>query len=239
VPGGKFCYRCGAPRTGFVVPMPVSNTLGYPYAPYPGVAGPPASQNSGSTTTVVLVVVVILVVAGSAIGAAFWIGGQLFDHDCAGCPSEYIPIGTALAFETPAGGLCPTNDTFAVDGCQGPTHFEYQVHVAESTVTLGTFDLLVQTPTGGTDYASGGLGFAIVGPSDTLVAEGSSEGGLMSMNATWTYLDGNGPSTPLTNLDTIVIDMGPQNPGGLGLALVAAATVGYGYTGTTAPLPLP
>jgi hypothetical protein len=53
----------------------------------------------------------------------------------------------------------------------------------------------------------------------------------------WTYTAPTGSSSSLTNLYTIVIDMGTVNPTGTGLTFVAIGT--GSYTGTTTPISLP
>ncbi|MGA8276556.1 MAG: hypothetical protein WB789_05120 [Thermoplasmata archaeon] len=136
-------------------------------------------------------------------------------------------------------GSCPAADTFALNGCQGSTHYYYRISVIDSTVIFGAAWCLVRSPTGAIDVAPGGLGFTILGQNGTVSAQYAVTGGTMSMSSGWAYAIGEGAGTPLTELDTIVVDMGTQNPTGLALEFLVQGSGGYGYTGTTAPVSLP
>jgi hypothetical protein len=86
---------------------------------------------------------------------------------------------------------------------------------------------------------AGGLGFTILNQTGVIAAQYAVVSGVMAMSTGWTYTNGVGADTPLSNQDTVLIDMGSVNPAGMGLAFVVLAVGSYGYTGTTSPLSLP
>jgi hypothetical protein len=220
--GHAFCSTCGARVTGLWTP---------PYGSYsPGPAGPPRSS-----PTVTVVVVVLLVVTAATILGGFEYGalaGRGFCH----CPGS-TPIGTAFLTGEPTPGRCPVGGTFLSGGCQGPADFYYRVSIIESTITFGSAWFFVQSSSGSIDVATSGQGFTILTGSGAVAAQYAADAGSMGMTSDWTFGSGVADSTPVVTTDYIVIDMGTQNPTGLGLEFVAHAM--EGYTGTTNPLPLP
>ncbi len=85
--------------------------------------------------------------------------------------------------------------------------------------------------------ATAGHGFSILNSNGTVVAQYAAVGGSMGMSSDWTLGSGVTDGTPLNTTDSIVIDMGTQNPTGLGLQFVAQGM--QSYTGTTNALALP
>ncbi|MCI4372126.1 MAG: hypothetical protein L3K02_00555 [Thermoplasmata archaeon] len=220
--GHSFCSRCGARVSG-------------PWTPTPGAysPGPPAPPRSSPIVAVVLVVVLVLTAAAILGGFEFGaLAGRGFCH----CPGD-TPIGTAFRPGVPTAGQCPLDATFLSTGCQGPADFYYRVSIIDSTISFGSAWFFVQTPSGSIDVAPSGLGFTILTENGAVAAQYAAAGGSMGMTSDWTFGSGVVDGTPVLTSDYIVIDMGTQNPSGLGLEFVAQAM--GSYTGTTNPLPLP
>jgi hypothetical protein len=157
---------------------------------------------------------------------------------CAGSgsgPTE-IPLGTAFAAGNPVRSVCPTGDTYALEGCTAGD-YTYTLTVETSTLNLSSVLFEVTTSNGGVYSISTEGGFSIVNISGLVVAQ-SSPSTELAMLAPWsTYNPPASSGTPLTSLDTIEIDMGTANPAGDDLYFIAAGT--GNYSGTTAPLALP
>jgi hypothetical protein len=144
---------------------------------------------------------------------------------------------------------CPLGDNFTTDGCTGGD-YTYSVEVL-SNINFGQVSFQVNTSTGGTYVATGGSpGFSFETLFGTIPAEWRATDGRMAMIGpweTWTYsrgiyLDGAyyggaTATTPLTNFTNFLIDMGAENPHGMGYSLVALGQAGY--SGYSAPLALP
>ncbi|HTS33158.1 MAG TPA: hypothetical protein VMI55_04375 [Thermoplasmata archaeon] len=157
---------------------------------------------------------------------------------CAGSGSQptEIPLGTAFAAGNPVGSLCPTGDTYALEGCTAGD-YTYTLTVEASTLNLSSVLFEVTTSNGGVYSISTEGGFSIVNVIGLVVAQ-SSPSTELEMLAPWsTYNPPASSGTPLTSLDTIEIDMGTANPAGDNLYFIAAGT--GNYSGTTAPLALP
>jgi archaeal type IV pilus assembly protein PilA len=151
------------------------------------------------------------------------------------------PIGSAFTAGNPTSSTCATGSTMVANGCLAG-HFIYTLTVESSTVTMGSVVLEVKTPTGAVFVSTGVGGFSVMTISATVCAQYAqpAAGGLAMTAAFGTYpaAQGCSSSTPLTNLYTIVIDMGAAGPyTGQGLTFVALGT--GSYSGTTSPLSLP
>lgn len=153
---------------------------------------------------------------------------------CSGGGST-TPIGSAFAAGAPLLAQCPSGDTYARNGCQAGD-FGYTLTVEQSTVTLGDVLFQVRTFSGAIDAVSGDGGFSIVNLTGGVVAQSTASPNLF-MAQPWNAYVSAGPTTPLTALDSILIDVGTTNPASTGLQFFAT---GLGpYSGTTTPLSLP
>jgi archaeal type IV pilus assembly protein PilA len=148
------------------------------------------------------------------------------------------PIGSAFSAGAPISSKCAAGGTFATTGCLA-ADYVYTLTIESSTVTFGSVLFEVKTSTGTITTITGPGGFSILPISGAPVAQFAvATGGAMAMTSTgWTYTAPTGSSSSLTNLYTIVIDMGTVNPTGTGLTFVAIGT--GSYTGTTTPISLP
>lgn len=153
-------------------------------------------------------------------------------------PSGSSPIGSAFIAGNPIAGTCLANDTFAAQGCKGGDHI-YTLTVESSTVTFANVLFEVKTAVGGPYGHNGSGGFSVIRISGTVAAQTPIPGGSgMEMTSTFaTYGSGIWPSTALTSVYTIVLDMGTVNTVGLGLTFVVTGT--GGFDGTTSPVTLP
>ncbi len=153
------------------------------------------------------------------------------------------PIGSAFTAGNPTAGTCAVGSAQVIavaaitGGCKA-NDFIYTLTVESSTVTFGSVQFEVKT-SGGAIYGAGSASssFATLNIAQQVTAI-SVTGANMAMVSTWaSYGTTTTPtfstSTPLTNLYTIVIDMGSAAATtGLGLTFV---TLGVGsYSGTTA-----
>ncbi len=132
---------------------------------------------------------------------------------------------------------CPSTDTFSENGCAAG-EFAYHVTIETSVVLLGDIRFEVQSSASVNYVATGTSGFAILNSSGIVLAEFQAPNGLMSMTESWsTYSGGVNPSTPLTTIDTLLIDMGTANPHDQGYWVYADGT--GSYAGTTSAEELP
>jgi len=220
--GDSFCPRCGARVTGQRFP---------PLGSVP--PGLPAPQGASPVVTIVVVVVVALSAAAILGGYGY---GVLLGRGFCHCPGS-IPIGSAFVPGDPTVGQCLPLGTFVVTGCQGPNDFFYRVSIIDSTINFGAAWFFVETAAGAVEAIPSGLGFTVLTEKGMVAAQYAVAGGSMGMSSDWTYASGVSDSTPVNTTDYIVIDMGTQNPRGLGLEFLAQ---GMGsYTGTTNSLGLP
>jgi hypothetical protein len=147
-----------------------------------------------------------------------------------------IPLGSAFAVGNPVSSVCGSGHTFAANGCTAGDHV-YTVAVESSTIELNNVLFEVKTTSGSADMVMGSGGFAVLNVTGSVIAE-SAPLTTMNMSAAWvTYGTGDSSATPLSSLDTILIDVGTADPTGTGLSLVAFGE--NGYSGQTSPLPLP
>jgi archaeal type IV pilus assembly protein PilA len=153
------------------------------------------------------------------------------------------PIGSAFTAGNPTAGTCAVGSAQVIaaaaitGGCKAGD-FVYTLTVESSTVTFGSVQFEVKTSAGAI-YGAGSASssFAVLNIAQQVTAV-SVTGANMAMTSTWaSYGTTTTPtfstSTPLTNLYTIVIDMGSATATtGMGLTFV---TLGVGsYSGTTA-----
>jgi hypothetical protein len=153
-------------------------------------------------------------------------------------PSGCDLCGGGTAIGNPNLGVCGVGGFGHLSGCSSGD-YAYTLTVESSQVTFGSVTFRTLT-SAGTVYSTpnGTPGFAILNTSGSVVAQWTSTNGSMFMSAVgWTYSAGVSSSTPLTNLYSVVIDMGKADPMGQGYTCVM---VGVGaYSGTTSPLALP
>lgn len=146
------------------------------------------------------------------------------------------PIGSAFAAGNPNSGRCPTNDTYAADGCTAGD-YTYTLTIESSAVTFANVLFEVRTPTGSVLNLTSPGGFSVTSITGVVSAQTLALSSL-SMSATWAvYHASVAGSTPLTPLYVILIDVGTTGPTGNGDFFTVAGT--NGYSGTTAPLSLP
>ncbi|MGP8159041.1 MAG: hypothetical protein ACLPWO_05485 [Thermoplasmata archaeon] len=148
------------------------------------------------------------------------------------------PIGSAFAVGNPIFSTCAAGATFAANGCLAGD-FTYALTIEASAVTFGDVLFEVSTAVGTIYTLAGPGGFSVEGITGTVEASyavGASS--LLVMTTGFTYFgSGVSPSTPLTSVDTILIDMGTVNTAGMGLTFTVLGT--GSFSGTTAPLSLP
>ncbi len=153
------------------------------------------------------------------------------------------PIGSAFAGGPAFLSTCPTNDTYALDGCTAGD-YAYTVTVDSSSVNFTSLLFEVKTADGAIVQLAVDGGFSIVAVNG-LVAAQSDPSTDLAMSSVFATFGASGtcgaspcgPSTALTALDTIVIDMGTADPAGLGDQFVVLGT-GL-YSGTASPIALP
>jgi hypothetical protein len=172
-----------------------------------------------------------------ALTASAYEAAQNCTHPLSVGPSS-TPIGSAFAAGNPIISTCAAGSTFVANGCTAGD-FTYTVMIEASAVTYGSVLFEVRTSTGNIYTLSDPGGFSVVGITGTVEASYAVGGSsLLVMMTGFTYFgSGVSPSTPLTNLDTIVIDMGTVNPVGTGLTFTVLGT--GSYSGSTEPLALP
>jgi len=159
------------------------------------------------------------------------------------------PIGSAFTAGNPVASQCPTGDTFAANGCLAGNYI-YTLTIESSTVSFGSVLFEVKTSSGAvaaTLTKAGGFSILTIGGAVAAQTSIAAASGL-AMGATWTtYSTTAGlcggsatcsTSSSLTNLYTVVIDMGSvTSTTGQGYTFVALGT--GSYSGTTSPLSLP
>jgi FlaG/FlaF family flagellin (archaellin) len=158
------------------------------------------------------------------------------------------PIGSAFAVgpvPTPPVSHCTT----AGGGCLGANDYTYSLMVASSSVNFGNVLFEVKTNTGSPYSATTYGGFTILNATGGVAASYAVTAGSVPMAmpsggfSTWGSSGACGipgalcgVNSPLTNLYTLIIDMGTKNPSGLGLTFTVLGVAGY--TGTMGPLTL-
>jgi hypothetical protein len=159
------------------------------------------------------------------------------------------PIGSAFTAGKVTAGTCAAGSSqtlgaVAITGGCKPGDFVYTLTVEASTVTFGSVLFEVKKSSGVT-YAGGSASssFAIL-DSGSYVAALSLTGATMAMTSSWqgygptTAAPTYEPTTAITNLHTVVIDMGSAtSTEGQNLQFVALG-IG-GYSGSTNPIALP
>ncbi len=185
--------------------------------------------------TVVLAAVLYVLVSGLSHGPGTTPIGSAF---AAAHPSTSNTLGTGGAADT-----CLAASTTTVALAIVPTHWTYTLTIESSTVTFGSVVFQVKTGAGAVANPAGAGGFYVVNITGNVVAcvlPVATNGGLtMGGAAQFTYISATGitPSSSLTNLYTIVIDVGTARPTGSGYTFDA---LGQGsYSGVTGPLMLP
>ncbi len=149
------------------------------------------------------------------------------------------PIGSAFTVGSATPSTCKTGSTYATNGCLGGDNI-YTLSIASSTVTFGSVQFEVKDSAGAVVALTKGVGgFSVLTITGTVAAQSGAASATMAMTGTFaTYPSTATPSTSLTSLYTIVIDMGTAPaPGGQGYTFVA---LGIGsYSGSTNPVSLP
>jgi flagellin-like protein len=158
------------------------------------------------------------------------------------------PVGSAFTAGNPVAGTCGAGSAQTVPPVAATTggckvgDFIYTLTVESSTVTFGSVLFEVKTPSGSVYAGGASASFAVLNIAGVVAAD-STPGAAMAMSATWAGYNaaiGTGitSSTPLTNLFTIVIDVGAAAATtGQGLTFVALGT--GSFSGTTGALSLP
>lgn len=137
--------------------------------------------------------------------------------------SAMTPVGSVFGLFTPVEQACQAGDTFAANGCRGGDFcYAIQVDFDQSAAPLGDLLLEVETSRGAVVNLPEGVGgFAILNGSSDLIAE-STPSSVLSMTG-WTFPVGSPAtnSTVLENgLSTVLVDLGPSSPYGLGYLLL-------------------
>lgn len=149
-----------------------------------------------------------------------------------------MPIGTSLYLSNATLARCGGSSSFAAQGCAAD-HYSFSVSVTNASLDLSEFGLRIINGSHGVWTSVGADGFSILSAANQVIAQCTVSGGVMSMSSGWVYQNGAASGTPLTSSDRILIDVGPDNPVGVPLYLVAFGVSGTAYSGTTGPLPLP
>jgi hypothetical protein len=229
--GGTLCVRCGTQNPG-PPPRATGPSPSLPALPSPPLLGFRRPRDRGSTIVRVVILIAVLFVAVSFTSYLFY-SSLACQGGCVGETSVsngFDPGHATLA-------QCPGGDTFVESGCEGPSHFFYQVTLRSSSVPFGDIHFKVESSDGLTYEAPGALGFAVLSPEGIVLAWAAAVGGEMTMTSGWTYPIGLTNTSTLESTFVLSVDVGPQSPEGLGLEFVA---VGSGaYQGTTAPFALP
>jgi flagellin-like protein len=153
------------------------------------------------------------------------------------------PIGSAFNAGNPIASTCITGSSQTIGasavtgGCKAGD-FIYTLTVESSTVSFGSVLFEVKTSSGAVYASQGGSGgFAVLNIAQQVVAVSVTGAGGLAMGATWlnyglTTTPSFSSSSSLTNLYTIVVDLGGTTATtGTGLSFVVVGT--GGYSGTT------
>lgn len=159
------------------------------------------------------------------------------------------PIGSAFTVgpnPSNSASKCPVGDTFATNGCLAGDYV-YSLTIESSSVNFGQVLFTVKTSTGAPVVGTAGSGFTILNTAGVVAAQVSTGAAALSMTG-WTAGSYGAAgvcvpttvacsgATSLTNLYSIVIDMGTASPAGLGDTFTVLGTAGF--TGTTGQLVL-
>lgn len=158
---------------------------------------------------------------------------------CSGTTHSSSPIGTAFTAGNPVARTCPSGGTVATTGCIAGD-YTYTLTVESSAVNFSSVLFKVDTSTGAVFTNTGEASFALMNISGGIAAYSTfSAGAGLFMPTTWANYQGTATAaTPLTNLYTIVIDIGQSaSTAGQGLTFVVVGT--GAYSGTTSPVTLP
>jgi hypothetical protein len=142
------------------------------------------------------------------------------------------PIGTAMALGSAASSTCPTGSGAApgaTGGCH-PGDFTYTLVVESSSVTLGDFELSVETHTGVNFTGGANAGFAIINRTGIVLASDPTGSGPLAMTAFWSeVLSGVTAGTAFVAGEmNVVVDTGQTSPTtGDGLELVVHGVGAY------------
>ena len=180
---------------------------------------------------VVLAAVLYVLISGLTHGPGSTPIGSAFT---AGNPTTSNTVGTGAADACAAG-------TTTIAGAITTGHWTYTLTVESSTVTFGSVLFQVKTAAGAVAAPAAYYGFFVVNVAGNVVACAATAGnGGLSMGGavqfTYTTVGALTASSSLSNLYTIVMDMGTTQPTGTGYTFDA---VGQGsYSGTTQPVNL-
>lgn len=202
------------------IPKPADGRREKPLRPGPESATSPSFRHPGwigrhrtptilGTAFILGVFLAILVLAGVA-------HLPQYPADCGA-----FVCGMELSVGNPSAGSCPARDTFVMDGCAAG-EYVYNITIESSTVPFGSIVFHVATQIG-TPYAPklGASGFSILNASGAISAQYATTGGPMSMSGDWTYSGGATDSTAVTQLYTILVDVGRVSIHGLRYSFVA------------------
>ena len=167
----------------------------------------------------------------------------LGDTTYSGTCSGLTPIGSAFSAANPITSTCPTGDTYAANGCAAGD-YTYTLTVEVSTVSFSSVLFEVRTAAGRVLNVTPAGGFSVMSIAGAVAAQSTAATEMLMLAPFSIYGAGTtcngaacGPTTPLTSLYTILIDMGTASPVGLGYSFIV---IGHGsYSGTTAPVALP
>ncbi len=136
------------------------------------------------------------------------------------------PLGYVFELFWPTFGTCAAEDSYPLNGCQsGDYVYLVQGEYHQSAARLGDLRLEVQAANGSVVHLPRGTGgFAVLNGTLNAVAE-SPLSPTLSMTG-WTFPSGSSASntTPISNSQSIELDMGPGSPYGQGYVLVVYGT---------------
>jgi len=135
-----------------------------------------------------------------------------------------LECGLRFAVGNPIAGTCAAGGSFATRGCIAGD-FVYNLTIETSSITFGEVLFHVETQNDTLYFATGPYsGFAILNSTGSLVAHYQTVGGVMNMTVGWNYVAGTTASTTLSDIYSIVVDVGTANPHGQGYDFVALGT---------------
>jgi hypothetical protein len=152
---------------------------------------------------IVAAIAIAILIVGAALAFVPWRPAS----PCACAAPNLFGVGDPVLV------ACPLSGNFTSTGC-AVGDYAYHLTVERAQVPFGELAFRVEYPNGTTFEARGGEpGFSLLNGSGDLSAQSAADGGLLVTTQGWTYAGGNSAGTLLTNVYSILVDMGSANPG--------------------------
>jgi hypothetical protein len=145
------------------------------------------------------------------------------------------PIGDSFTAGTPTLSSCGADSTYTGRGCV-TGDYVFTLAIDASSVTFGSVEFQVKTPSGTIVTTDGANGFSVLNASGAVEAQSGASPTLSMTTPFGTYGSGLTNTSGLPAGDRIEIDMGTENPVGLGELFIVLGT-GV-YSGVTSPVAL-